>query len=128
MEVVGHRGCRGLEPENTLRAFRRGIEIGCDYVETDVRLSLDGQLVIMHDDTVDRTTNGSGKIAELSFEEIRSLDAGEGEQVPTLAEVLETTGRNVQLLCELKDDAGVDGAVREVLAIGLENVVVFTSF
>ncbi|RLI46366.1 glycerophosphodiester phosphodiesterase, partial [Candidatus Bathyarchaeota archaeon] len=78
IEVIGHRGAAGLEPENTLRSVRRAIELGVDRVETDVRVSRDGRLVIMHDETVDRTTNGHGYVSELTFDELRSLDAGMG--------------------------------------------------
>lgn len=128
MIVIGHRGCAALEPENTLRAFRRAIALGCDYVETDVRLTRDGHLVLMHDETVNRTTNGQGKVADLTFEQIRSLDAGKGERVPTLVELLEAIAGKVQLLCELKDDPGVEVAVRTVQAAGLQKQAVFTCF
>lgn len=128
MDVVGHRGCKGLEPENTLLAFRRGIELGCDYVETDVRMTKDSRLVIMHDEAVDRTTNGSGRVGELTFDQIRTLDAGDGEQVPTLTEVLEVTEHNIQLACEIKDGEALADTVRAVLEAGLEDHVVFASF
>ena len=86
--VVGHRGAAGVLPENTLAGFRYAIELGVDYVECDVHLSRDGQLVVMHDATVDRTTDATGAICDLDFNRIRALDAGEGEQIPTLDEVL----------------------------------------
>jgi glycerophosphoryl diester phosphodiesterase len=128
MVVVGHRGCAALEPENTLRAFRRAVDLGCDYVETDVRLSRDGRLVLMHDETVDRTTSGTGRVAELLFEEIRALDAGNGEQIPTLDEVLALLGGRVQLLCELKGEGTPDEAVRIVQEAAMSASVVFTCF
>src|SRR5579871_7007541 len=94
--VLGHRGGRALAPENTLAAFRNAIKLGIDYVEVDVRATKDGHLVIMHDRTVDRTTNGTGAVKDLDFAAIRALDAGikfdpryAGEKVPTLDEVLE---------------------------------------
>src|SRR6266511_3945699 len=102
MIVVGHRGAAGLEPENTLRAFRRGIELGVDYVECDVHLTRDGHLAVIHDETVDRTTDGHGPVAGFSLEELRRLDAGQGERIPTLEEVLATTRGHVRLLIELK--------------------------
>src|SRR5262249_57324330 len=128
MIVVGHRGCALLEPENTLRGFRRALDLGCDYVETDVRLTRDGHLVLMHDETVDRTTNGSGSVAELTFGEIRTLDAGQGEQVPTLAELLPLLRGRAHLLCELKGENTAAEAVRIVREAGISRQVVFTCF
>jgi len=102
IEVIGHRGAAGLEPENTLRSVRRAIELGVDRVEVDVRVSRDGRLVIMHDETVDRTTNGHGYVRELTLNELRSLDAGMGEKIPTLEEILEFTMGKAKLEIELK--------------------------
>src|SRR5215475_12340744 len=87
--ITSHRGAGFLEPENTLRAIQRAITLGVDQIEIDTHLTLDGQLILMHDPTVDRTTNGSGRISDLTFAEIRQLDAGLGEHVPTLAEALQ---------------------------------------
>lgn len=126
--VVGHRGAAGILPENTLKGFRYAIELGCEYVECDVHLTRDDHLIVMHDETVDRTTNGTGAIRSLSFEEIRRLDAGEGEKVPTLDEVLALTRGKVQLLCELKGEGVEDAAVDVVLAYRMADEVVFTSF
>ncbi|HDI31391.1 MAG TPA: glycerophosphodiester phosphodiesterase, partial [Thermofilum sp.] len=89
MIVIGHRGMRFVEPENTLRAIERALRCGVDAVEVDVRMTKDGRLVLMHDETVDRTTDGEGRVRDLTFNEIRRLDAGKGERVPTLEEVLE---------------------------------------
>lgn len=93
--VIAHRGAHADAPENTLAAFRRAIELGCDYVEMDVRRTKDGALVLMHDRAVDRTTNGTGNVADLTLAEIRALDAGSrrgarwaGEKVPTFEEAL----------------------------------------
>ena len=95
VKVVGHRGCVKFTPENTIPAFLKGIELGADLSEMDVRETRDGQLVIMHDEKVDRTTNGTGKVADLTLAEIKSLDAGawfapefKGVPVPTFREVL----------------------------------------
>lgn len=85
--IVGHRGAMAVEPENTMRSFATAAELGVDAIELDVHLSRDGRLVIMHDETVDRTTDGTGAIAELDWADLRRLDAGLGEQVPELAEV-----------------------------------------
>jgi glycerophosphoryl diester phosphodiesterase len=93
--VVAHRAAHEAAPENTLAAIRQAIEIGCDYVELDVRETRDGELVLMHDGTVDRTTTGTGAVAAMGLAEIRGLDAGRkrgerwaGEKVPTFDEAL----------------------------------------
>ena len=126
--VVGHRGAAGVMPENTVKGFRYAVELGCDYVECDVHLTRDDRLVVMHDENVDRTTNGSGALRNLYFEDVRHLDAGDGERVPTLDEVLDVTQDNVQLLCELKGEGVEDAAVEAVLVRKMAGEVVFTSF
>ncbi|AOE49467.1 glycerophosphodiester phosphodiesterase [Kangiella sediminilitoris] len=105
-KVIGHRGALGLEPENTLRSIQRALEIGVDGVEFDVQ-NIDGRLFIFHDDTLDRTTNGKGKLIEHSVEELRRLDAGKGEKIPFLSEVVELIGNQAFINIELK---GLDTA------------------
>ncbi|MDP9409038.1 MAG: glycerophosphodiester phosphodiesterase [Actinomycetota bacterium] len=85
---IGHRGAAGLEPENTLRSFRRAVEEGADVLEIDLRLTRDGHLVVLHDYTVDRTTNGTGPVHGLTLAEVQRLDGGLGEKVPTFREAL----------------------------------------
>jgi glycerophosphoryl diester phosphodiesterase len=126
--VVGHRGAAGLLPENTLVGFRQAIQLGCDYVECDVHLSRDKHLVVIHDHTVDRTTNGKGAVAKLSLAELRRLDAGDGQQIPLLAEVLEVIRGHVTLLCELKGPFTPEATARAVVDAGLAEQVIFTSF
>lgn len=87
--VAAHRGWRSKYPENTMAAFRAAVELGVDQIETDVRVTKDGELVLIHDAAVDRTTNGSGLVCDMTFAELRALDAGNGEQIPTLTELLE---------------------------------------
>jgi glycerophosphoryl diester phosphodiesterase len=101
--TVGHRGVMAVEPENTLRSFRRAEQEGVDQVELDLHLSKDGALVVMHDASVERTTDGRGLIRDLTLEEIRGLDAGLGERVPVFEEALETVARPIQ--AEIKDVA-----------------------
>jgi len=105
---VGHRGAAGHEPENTLRGFRRAMELGADMVELDVQICSSGEMVVIHDDTVDRTTNGTGAVDELTFEELRRLDAGGGERIPTLDEVIDVADREIGVNVELK------GLIREL--------------
>ena len=97
----GHRGAAGHEPENTLRSVRKALELGVNGIEVDVYLA-DEHLVVIHDDTLDRTTNGAGAVAETSFACLRSLDAGGGERIPTLEEVLDTVNRQAVINVELK--------------------------
>ena len=110
-QVCAHRGDSAAAPENTIAAFKSAVEKGAQQIEFDVDLSKDGELVIMHDATVDRTTNGSGKVTALSFAEIRGLDAGEwfseafkGAQVPTLREALEAIPPSILCNVHLKGD------------------------
>lgn len=105
MIITGHRGALGTEPENTLRSFRRAVADGCDEIELDLRVSADGELVIMHDATVDRTTSGSGEVAALTLAELRALDAGLGEHLPTWAETVAAI--DVRIQAEVKAEAAV---------------------
>lgn len=87
--VAAHRGWSEQYPENTMAAFRAALSLGVDQIETDVRVTKDGQLVLIHDATVDRTTNGTGRVCDFTLEELQKLDAGNGEHVPTLREFME---------------------------------------
>lgn len=102
--ITGHRGAMAVEPENTLRSFRRAVADGADELELDVHLSRDGQMVVMHDVTVDRTTDGTGAIADKTWEEIRQLDAGQGERVPRLEQIWEEFSE-IDLQVEVKAPA-----------------------
>ena len=128
IEVIGHRGAAGLEPENTLRSVRRAIELGVDRVEVDVRVSRDGRLVIMHDETVDRTTNGHGYVRELTLNELRSLDAGMGEKIPTLEEILEFTMGKAKLEIEIKVPEATEPTVQLLNELNAEKDVIVISF
>jgi len=101
---IGHRGAMGYAPENTLKSFQKALELGVDMIELDVCKCKSGELVIIHDDKVNRTTDGEGYIIDKIFEEVRSLDAGEGEKIPTLQEVLDLVDQKVEVNIELKGD------------------------
>ncbi|MGV9239710.1 glycerophosphodiester phosphodiesterase, partial [Streptomyces nigra] len=101
--TIGHRGVMGLEPENTLRSFVAAQQAGLDVIELDLHLSKDGALVVMHDTDVDRTTDGTGAIADKTLAELRALDAGRGERVPVFEEVLDAVRTPLQ--AEIKDVA-----------------------
>ncbi len=99
---IGHRGASGYEPENTLRSFERAMDLNADMVELDVHRCRSGELVVIHDNRVDRTTNGKGYVSEMELGELRSLDAGKGERIPTLREVFDMIGGRVAVNIELK--------------------------
>ncbi len=113
-KVIAHRGASAAAPENTLAAFVMAQQQGADGIELDVMLSKDGQLVVIHDDSVNRTTNGTGKVAEMTLADLKQLDAGSakdikfaGERIPTLAEVFETFAGKFFINIELKNYASM---------------------
>jgi glycerophosphoryl diester phosphodiesterase len=124
--LCAHRGAMDTHPENTLAAYREAIRVGAQMIELDVHMSKDGHLVVMHDPKVDRTTNGSGAIADLTLAEIRALDAGShkgeafrGEKVPTLDEALAVMPRNIWLNIHLKEGENLGARVAaEVVRAG----------
>ena len=127
-KIFAHRGSKGTHPENTLASFKEAVRVGSDGIELDVHLTKDGQLVVIHDETVDRTTNGTGEIRNLTLAEIKAMDAGSwfhnkyaGEKIPTLEEVLlllKELGFNGQLNIELKTDViQYKGLVEKCLAL-----------
>jgi len=108
--TIAHRGARKFAPENTLPAFEKSIEMGMDYVEIDVRSCSDGELVLSHDSTVDRMTDGGGRISELGLGEIKALNASAGykgafprTEIPTLEEALETCRGRIKVYVDLKE-------------------------
>ena len=134
--VIAHRGASGTSPENTLAAFRRAVGLGAHMIELDVQLTRDHEVVVMHDWTLDRTTDGTGLVGAVTFAHLRSLDAGawfdqrfRGERVPSLAEVL--AGVALPVNVELKpvgDDGLVERALAVVDAADAGARVVFSSF
>ena len=127
-KIFAHRGSKGTHPENTLASFKEAVRVGSDGIELDVHLTKDGHLVVIHDETVDRTTNGNGEIRNLTLAEIKAMDAGSwfhnkyaGEKIPTLEEVLlllTELGFNGQLNIELKTDViQYEGLVEKCLAL-----------
>jgi glycerophosphoryl diester phosphodiesterase len=109
VDNIAHRGASAYAPENTIAAFDKAVEMKADYIEIDVQRSKDGKLVVIHDTTVDRTTDGSGKVGNLTFKELRNLDAGSwkskqfaGAQIPTFDEILDRYHGKIGILIELK--------------------------
>lgn len=108
--LVAHRGAVGPgQPENTLAAFRQAIASGAEAIEIDLRGTKDGEIVVIHDATVDRTTDGSGAVADKSLAELKKLDAGRGERIPTYQEVLQlVSGTGIVLLLDIKKGGVLD--------------------
>ena len=100
--IGGHRGNSAEHPENTVAAYESAIQLGCDMIECDVHLTVDGELIVIHDHTLDRTTNGHGLVATHTFQELRELNAGDGQRLPTLEEVCEIARGRVGLCIETK--------------------------
>lgn len=113
--IIGHRGAAGLAPENTMKAFRAAFACGVDAVELDVH-SVDSRLAVIHDPTVDRTTNGRGRVSGYSVPDLRRLDAGDGEAIPLLEEVMQSLPAGVGINIELKGP----GTERLVAATSLD--------
>jgi len=114
MAIYAHRGASIEQPENTLAAFRRAIEIGAPGIEIDVHLTADGVPVVIHDSSVDRTTNGEGQVAELTLAQIREFDAGNGERIPTFRETLDVVAGRCKLDIEVKASDAAAAVLAEI--------------
>jgi len=129
MRLIAHRGAGAEEPENTLRAIRRAAACRADTVELDVRLSSDHVPVVLHDATLERTTNGTGKVSATPLEQLRALDAGKGERIPTLAEALALACElGIELVIELKECGSEAAVLQEIAVAGMEQRVTIASF
>jgi glycerophosphoryl diester phosphodiesterase len=138
--IFAHRGASAHAPENTLTAFELALAQNADGIELDVKLSADGQVVVIHDPTVKRTTGSDGRVQDMSLVQLRSLDAGSffsekfrGEKIPTLEEVFETVGKRSFINVELTNyktprDQLVEKVCMLVEKFGLQNHVMFSSF
>jgi glycerophosphoryl diester phosphodiesterase len=138
--ILGHRGAKNYAPENTLAAFTLAVEQGADGVELDAKLSADGAVVVHHDVTLDRTTNGKGRLAHFSLAALRELDAGSffsekyrGEKIPTLDEVFESIGKRATINVELTNySTPRDNLVEKVCELvkrhALQKSIIFSSF
>ena len=128
IHTVGHRGAGFLEPENTLRGFRRAIEMGLDYVEFDVRRCKSGEIIVIHDETVDRTTNGKGFVKDMTLSRLKKLDAGKGDKIPTLQEVIDACKEKVKMYIELKEADLEEDTVAAVIRNKVTDDVIIKSF
>lgn len=124
---IGHRGACGHAPENTLASIDRAISLRCDLAEVDVQRTADGSLVLLHDERVDRTTDGKGLLAEMELEDIRKLDAG-GQKIPTLEEALHAARGRIGLILELKAEGLAYDICGIVRASGFPGEIIYASF
>ncbi len=99
---ISHRGAVEFAPENTISAFRKAVELGANAIECDVHLCKTGEMVIIHDETIDRTTNRKGLVSEMNYKDLQKLNAGNGEHIPTLQEVVNCLDKSIFLNIELK--------------------------
>ncbi|MEP7343102.1 MAG: glycerophosphodiester phosphodiesterase family protein [Acidobacteriota bacterium] len=130
--VIAHRGASAYEPENTLRAFALAIEQGAQMIELDLHATRDDQVVVIHDPTLDRTTNLTGRVNQLTLAEIKKApigkDAGKGERLPTLDETLDLTLGKVRLYLEIKDPRAAAETLRIIRARRCQDDVMLASF
>lgn len=134
--VIGHRGASGYAPEHTIPSYELALKLGADYLEIDLQMTKDGELVAMHDDLVDRTTNGKGKVSTYTLAELQELDAGswfnkehkkfadsvyENLKVPSLDEIIDTFGETANYYIETKNPDKYPGMEKELLKILNEN-------
>ncbi len=122
--VLGHRGYIGKYPENSILAFKKAIEAGADGIELDVWLTKDGKVVVMHDETIDRTSNMSGRQKEMTLEELKRADIGMDEKIPTLKEVFEALPNDALINVELKDREAVGEVARIIKENNPERVMI----
>lgn len=125
MYIIAHRGSSSAAPENTIAAFDVAVEQGADYIELDVQMTMDQHVVVIHDDTVDRTTNGNGLVKSSTLDQLKKLDAGSwfdqqytNERIPTLQEILERYSQRIGILIEIKHpkrQIGIEKAVARII-------------
>ena len=125
---IGHRGACGHAPENTLASIEQAIVLRCALTEVDIQRTSDDELVLLHDERVDRTTDGRGRVADLTLPDIRTLDAGGGESPPTLDDVLKAASGRIGLILELKTGGSAYDVCAIVRGSGFTQPVIYASF
>jgi glycerophosphoryl diester phosphodiesterase len=128
--IFGHRGAPGypFHAENTALSFKKALNSGAGGLEFDVRRCRDGRMVVIHDETIDRTTNGRGRVADFSYEDLKRFDAGSGEPIPLLSDILDTFGSQCVLNIELKDPGLGSDLKKLLLERRLETRVIVSAF
>lgn len=125
---IGHRGAKGHEAENTLASFQKALELGADGIEFDIRLSADGRLIVIHDETVDRTTDGTGRVSDFSLQELKTFRINKHYQIPELSEVFDLVNSNYLINIELKEYETTDPVVALIQQYISENNRNYTDF
>ncbi len=118
--LIAHRGASKLAPQNTIKSFQKAIDLKADYIEFDVRATKDGEIVVIHNKTTNKTANFNGKIKKMTLKELKQLNFGEGEKIPTLRELIEIAKGNIELQCEIK----IRGITKKVIEILREEDVI----
>ena len=126
--VIAHRGASAYQPENTLAAFSLAIQQGAQMIELDLHRSRDNHVVVIHDETLNHTTNLTGRVDQMTLSEIKQADAGKGERVPTLDETLDLTSGKVRLYLEIKDARAAAETLRIIRARRCQDEVMLASF
>ena len=126
--IFAHRGASNLAPENTLKAFKKAIELKADYIEFDAHQSKDGEIVIIHDANTFRTTGHSGIIEKMTLEELKELDCGDGEKIPTLEELVKLAKGKIGLNCEIKAKSMAQKIIKIIREADLFESTIISSF
>jgi glycerophosphoryl diester phosphodiesterase len=127
-KIQGHRGASAIEPENTMRAFTRAFDDGADGIEFDIRLTADKKIIVIHDKTINRTSNGKGLVKNYTFDELLKFDFGLGEKIPLLEDVITTFGKKFWLNIEIKE-VGFEKQFVELLHdLGITDKIIISSF
>ncbi len=133
--IIAHRGFSSLYPENTLISFRKALDTGVDFIELDIRLSSDNEIIVIHDETIDRTTDGKGRVDQLTLDQIRKYSAGKWfsesfskEKVPTLIEVFELIGKKTKLMIEIKQPGIEDRLINLIECYDMTGNIICISY
>lgn len=126
--IFAHRGASNIAPENTLKAFEKAIELKADYIEFDVHHSKDGEIVIIHDANTFRTTGHNGIIEKMTLRQLKQLDCGEGERIPTLNELIKIAKGKIGLNCEIKSKGIAEKIVEIFQDVNLIDSTIISSF
>jgi len=126
---IAHRGAFAYAPENTMKAFELAVEMKADMIEFDIRMTKDGHIVVIHDETIDRTSDGSGYVRDMALDQLKQFDFGEGEKIPTLEEVLQLAEKHkIMLNIELKEYKIAKKTVELIDKYGMSDKVIVSSF
>lgn len=129
LKITGQRGAAGLEPENTMRSFRKAVSLGADYIEFDIRRTKDNQLVVFHDDTLERTTGASGYVKDHTFKELKKLDAGKGEKILSLQKLIShLKDEKLLMTIEIKEPETLNQILSMIKANNIIDKIILVSF